>query len=57
MNTDKYYERLREATTLAELKLVYQDFRQAFCDNEISVEQFHSLRMAFHNAKILRAID
>ena len=57
MNTDKYYERLRTATTLEELKTVYQDFQQAFCEDEITVEQFHSLRMAFHNAKILRAVD
>lgn len=57
MNTDKYYERLREATTLAELKSVYQDFQQAFCNDSITIEQYHSLRMAFHNAKILRAVD
>ena len=57
MNTDKYYERLRTASTLAELKSVYQDFQQAFCDAKITIEQYHSLRMAFHNAKILRAVD
>ena len=57
MNTDRYYERLRTATTLAELKSVYQDFQQAFCNDEITIEQYHSLRMAFHNAKILRAVD
>ena len=54
---DSYYERIREASTLAELMAVYQDFRQAFCDDKITVEQFHSLRMAFHNAKILRVVD
>lgn len=54
---DKYYKRIREATTLAELKTVYQDFMRAFCDDAITIEQYHSLRMAFHNAKILRVTD
>lgn len=54
---NEYYKRIREAGTLAELKTVYQDFRQAFCDDKITVEQFHSLRMAFHNAKVLRVVD
>lgn len=54
---NEYYKRLREATTLEELKSVYQDFQRAFCNDEITVEQYHNLRMAFHNAKILRAVD
>ena len=54
---NEYYKRIREASTLAELKVVYEDFRQAFCDDKITVEQFNSLRMAFHNAKILRVTD
>lgn len=54
---NEYYKRMREASTLAELKAVYNDFQQAFCDDKITVEQFHNLRMAFHNAKILRVTD
>lgn len=54
---EKYYKRIREARTLAELKKVYYDFAQDFCENEISIEQFNSLRMAFHTARILRIAD
>lgn len=54
---NEYYKRIREAGTLEELKAVYRDFQTAFCDDKITVEQFHSLRMAFHNAKILRVVD
>lgn len=54
---NEYYKRIREAGTLTELMAIYQDFRQAFCDDKITVEQFNSLRMAFHNATILRVTD
>jgi len=51
---ERFYSRIREVKTLEELKAIYADFRQAFTDDQITIEQYHALRMAFHNAKILR---
>lgn len=51
---ERFYNRIRNVKTLEELKAIYADFRQAFTDDQITIEQYHALRMAFHNAKILR---
>ena len=53
----EFYKRIRKAKTFDELKEVYNDFARAFVNDEISIEQYNSLRMAFHNAKILRITE
>jgi hypothetical protein len=53
-NIEQYYKRLREAKTIEELKAAYQFFADAFVNDEITIEQYHSLRMCFHNMVILK---
>ena len=51
---DKYFQAVREAKTIEELKGAYQKFMVAFNNNEISIEQYNQLRNAFHNMVILK---
>ena len=51
---DKYYNAMRTAETLEALKAVYEDARQAFVDDKITLEEYHSLRQCFHNMRILK---
>ena len=53
-NTEKYFKRLREAQTIEELKEGYQFFAKAFVNDEITIEQYHQLRMCFHNMAVLK---
>lgn len=47
-----FYDDLQRAKTLNELKAVYKQFADAFCENQITRQQFHELRIAFHNRRI-----
>ena len=49
-----YFKMLREAETIEELKKAYVEFRQAFCDDKISIEVYNQLRNCFHNMVILK---
>ncbi len=51
---EKYYRALREAKTPEELRKAYRMFADAFCEDEITIEQFHQLRNCFHNMRILK---
>ena len=53
---EAFYKRLREVTTLAELRKIQRDITDAFYEDEITIEQFQALCNAAHNAKILRVV-
>ena len=51
---EQYFKRIKEAKTSEDLFTVYTDFKDAFVDDIITLEQYLELRRAWHNSKWCR---
>ena len=52
-----YYNEMKEAKSLEELKDIYRKFADAFCEDRITAKEFHILRDSFHTIRKIRIVE